>query len=170
MKLATMAVALSFTLSAQAGVEILHTGQDQKQGDQYMAAVRLGDGSRTHLPRATDGRPVWTGDLTAYGNWRSWLSDNQVGYLTQFGGEYQYHNGKLMHQDAVIVAQRAETDERNRQYDAEMDRQRQSNGGLTNEQLDKLGMEKGLAWLRESRSSQSATQSASRPVEIRPIQ
>lgn len=165
-KLAALAVAVSFALPAQAAVEILYGEQDQRQGEQAMAAVRLGDGSKTYLPRATDGRPVWTGNLTAYGNWRSWLSDAQIGYLAQFGGEYEYHNGRLMHQDAVILARRIETDERNRAYDAEMDRQRKQNGGLTNEQLDKMGMEKGLAWLQSFRSG---TQTAQKSVEVQPV-
>jgi len=98
-KLVAVAVAIGFALPVQARVEVLYSESDQRQGEQAMAAVRLGDGSKTYLPRATDGRPVWTGDLTAYGNWRSWLSDGQIGYLTQYGGEYQYHNGRLMHQD-----------------------------------------------------------------------
>jgi len=164
-KLVAVAVAIGFALPVQARVEVLYSESDQRQGEQAMAAVRLGDGSKTYLPRATDGRPVWTGDLTAYGNWRSWLSDGQIGYLTQYGGEYQYHNGRLMHQDAIVVAQRSEIDERNRRYEAEMASQRQRNGGLTDEQLDKMGMEKGLAWLQSLRGANSAPKS----VEVNPV-
>jgi len=63
------------------------------------------------------------------------------------------------------VAQRSEIDERNRRYEAEMASQRQRNGGLTDEQLDKMGMEKGLAWLQSLRGANSAPKS----VEVNPV-